>query len=278
MQPMQNDDPFSSVNQDGSAIAKAAAINKTTHEHGVTATAEATSVNVNIATGETFNAGDVTINGASVAALTYLTNDTDSSLRNAINALSAQTGVVATVSGDQLVLTASDGRNIDIGGTDPNGAADGATFNAHNTAVITAKITLKSESSITVGSATSVGARVGFAAAGNSITTTRNTNVNTMSLTSQTGATSAIDAIDDAIAALSSRQASLGALLNRMDNAVSNLSAAAENTAAARSRIQDADFATETANFSKNQILQQASTAMLAQANVAGQIALQLLG
>ena len=77
-----------------------------------------------------------------------------------------------------------------------------------------------------------------------------------MSLTSQADATSSsIDVIDDAIAALSSRQASLGALLNRMDNAISNLSAAAENTAAARGRIEDADFAEETAKFSKNQIL-----------------------
>ncbi len=84
--------------------------------------------------------------------------------------------------------------------------------------------------------------------------------------------------MDTAIRQVSTQAANLGAILNRLDAAVSNLSSTSENISAARSRIMDADFAAETATFSKNQILQQASTAMLAQANVSGQIALTLLG
>lgn len=87
----------------------------------------------------------------------------------------------------------------------------------------------------------------------------------------------AIGVFDSAIRQVSSQRAGLGAFLNRLDSAVANLSTTSENVSAARSQVMDADFAAETALFARNQILQQASAAMLAQANTTGQVALQLL-
>ena len=83
--------------------------------------------------------------------------------------------------------------------------------------------------------------------------------------------------IDSALATINSSRANLGALQNRFMNVVSNLAINSENVTAARSRIQDADFAAETANLTRAQILQQAGTAMLAQANQIPQNVLSLL-
>jgi len=91
------------------------------------------------------------------------------------------------------------------------------------------------------------------------------------------GALAAIDALDAAIKAIDTSRASLGAVQNRFTTTISNLQSSIENQSAARSRITDADFAQETANLSRNQILQQAGTAMLAQANQSGQSVLSLL-
>lgn len=85
-------------------------------------------------------------------------------------------------------------------------------------------------------------------------------------------------AIDEAIKAIDSQRADLGAVQNRFENTISNLQNIAENVSAARGRIQDTDFAAETANLTKNQILQQAGTAILAQANQLPQAVLSLLG
>lgn len=88
---------------------------------------------------------------------------------------------------------------------------------------------------------------------------------------------SAVDAIDLAIKNIDTFRANLGAVQNRFTTTISNLQSAIENQSAARSRIVDADFATETANLSRSQILQQAGTAMLAQANTSTQNVLTLL-
>ncbi|WP_370601655.1 flagellin [Pseudomonas nitroreducens] len=91
------------------------------------------------------------------------------------------------------------------------------------------------------------------------------------------GAQNAIDVIDAAIAYIDSQRSDLGAVQNRFDNTISNLQSIAENADNARSRIKDTDFAAETANLSKNQVLQQAGTAILAQANQLPQSVLSLL-
>jgi flagellin len=98
-----------------------------------------------------------------------------------------------------------------------------------------------------------------------------------ISIGTQAGAQSAIDTIDNALETINATRSELGAANNRLDFTVSNLMNISENTAAARSRIMDADFAEETANLSRAQVLQQASQAMLAQANAAPQQVLSLL-
>ncbi|QDG34065.1 flagellin FliC [Alteromonas mediterranea] len=92
------------------------------------------------------------------------------------------------------------------------------------------------------------------------------------------GASRLLTAVDTAISAVGGLRADLGALQNRFQSTIRNLSNISENVSAARSRIKDADFATETAELSRNQILQQASTTILAQANQRPQAALSLLG
>ncbi|WP_435274297.1 flagellin domain-containing protein [Psychrobium sp. nBUS_13] len=99
-----------------------------------------------------------------------------------------------------------------------------------------------------------------------------------LNVTTQTGAQSAITSIDKAIAKVDSTRADLGAVQNRFEHTISNLANVQENVAASRSRIRDTDFATETAAMTKNQILQQAGTSILAQANQLPQAALSLLG
>jgi flagellin len=92
-----------------------------------------------------------------------------------------------------------------------------------------------------------------------------------------TNATAAIVAMDTAISAVNLERAGIGAFSNRLDSTISNLTNISVNLEAGRSRIQDADFAAESGNLAKSQILQQASTAMLAQANASKQGVLQLL-
>ncbi|WP_100655845.1 flagellin [Alteromonas flava] len=110
----------------------------------------------------------------------------------------------------------------------------------------------------------------GFSAAGLGITDT--------SVTSASNASAAIGAIDTAISAIGGIRADLGALQNRFQSTIRNLSNISENVAAARSRIKDTDFAAETAELTRNQIVQQASISVLSQANQRPQAALSLLG
>ncbi|HEY6896543.1 MAG TPA: flagellin [Rhodocyclaceae bacterium] len=102
--------------------------------------------------------------------------------------------------------------------------------------------------------------------------------INGVDVSTVDGANNAISVIDSALTQVNSIRSALGAIQNRMQSTISNLSAGAENITAARSRIQDADFAQETANLTRGQILQQAGVAMLAQANQLPQMVLKLLG
>lgn len=95
---------------------------------------------------------------------------------------------------------------------------------------------------------------------------------------SEQGASRLLTAVDTAISAIGGLRAELGALQNRFQSTIRNLSNISENVSEARSRIKDTDFATETAELTRNQILQQASTTVLAQANQRPQAALSLLG
>jgi flagellin len=103
------------------------------------------------------------------------------------------------------------------------------------------------------------------------------TNTPTVQITDVSTAQGALDTIDDAIDAVNSQRAEFGAVQNRFENVIANLMVSAENQTAARGRIMDADYATETANLSRASILQQAGNAMVAQANQLPQQVLALL-
>ncbi|TPE59019.1 hypothetical protein FJQ54_14550 [Sandaracinobacter neustonicus] len=98
-----------------------------------------------------------------------------------------------------------------------------------------------------------------------------------VNISTQAGATAALNSIDEALKSISVNRAELGAVQNRLEATISNLTSASNNTVASRSRIQDADFAAETTSLARGQILTQAAQAMLAQANQSQQGVLQLL-
>ena len=271
---LAQNDLLSTVDDAASAVAKAAAINSITAQTGVSAAVDANVVNLGAVGADTFAIGDFTVNGVDIGALTLVANDTTNALRNAINAHSNVTGVQATLDGtNNLILTASDGRNIQVAGNNSQGVGSTA-FTANPAATYYSTVTLSSDDAFTIGG-NNVG-RAGLAAGPVAINVA--VNVADANITTQTGASSTISLMDVALRQVTDEQARLGAILNRLDAAVSSLSSTSENISAARSQVRDADFAAETALFSRNQILQQAATAMLAQANVSGQTALTLLG
>lgn len=138
-----------------------------------------------------------------------------------------------------------------------------------------ATISLVSSQSVTLGG--TVSSATGLTA-GDSQVADDARNISQIDLTSVQGAQEATILIDAAIQKIDSQRADLGAVQNRFENTISNLQNISENVSAARGRIQDTDFAAETANLTKNQILQQAGTAILAQANQLPQAVLSLLG
>ncbi|MEW6524922.1 MAG: flagellin [Bacillota bacterium] len=103
-------------------------------------------------------------------------------------------------------------------------------------------------------------------------------NVAAVSVASSEGAVAALGTVDEAITRVSAERAKLGAYQNRLEYTIANLASAAENMSAAESRIRDGDMAAEMAGFTKNQILLQSGTAMLAQANMKPQVVVQLVG
>ena len=258
-----------------SGIAKAAAINASTSVTGVAATVGAT-VSTAAAVTAAALTGSISINGYATASITTTTGGPASKVlvKDAINLLTSKTGVVATdadPSGSTgLVLTAADGRNIDVVFTTLTAAATGVTAGAYKSGV-----TLTSTSQITVtGGAgiTNSGISAGVTAASST-----GTSIATISLASDTGARSALDSVDAALTTVNTSRASLGATQNRFLAAVNNLETASTNLQASRSRIMDTDYATETTNLAKAQIISQAATAMLAQANQSQQSVLALL-
>jgi flagellin len=273
-------DGVSYTNPAGSAIAIAAAINTYTADHNVQAQVQETTVTgVAAVAGGSFDgtAEQLTINGVDIfdGAIVVNANDSTNTLRDAINQKSNQTGVTAAVDATgTLVLTAADGRNVTVTTTGSIGdelgllGADG-DYSATTGGVIK----LVSNEEITVGGTSP-------AVAGLTATTYAkdpNTAINMLSVSTVEGANKAIIQVDNALDQVNRIRAGLGAITNRLEHTIQNLQAVCENLAASESRIRDADFALETANLSKNQILQQAGVAILAQANTTTQAALRLL-
>ena len=183
------------------------------------------------------------INGVDLVASTAVDLDTTIT---AINALTEETGVTATANGaGGIQFSTADGSAVEI-------TSDATTQAVRDTAL----------------------AQLGFGSEmGGKTIDSLGTNVSTMA-----GAMSSIDKIDEALGKISESRAGLGAIQNRLASTISNLENVSQNLSASNSRIQDADFATETSKMSKAQILQQAGTSMLSQANASTQSVLSLLG
>jgi flagellin len=266
-----------------SAIAIAAAINKKTGMTGVSATAEP-----NILKGSGFTAGTVTalnLNGEDVA-ISLDANSSRDDVITAINAAQGRTGVVASAWGEGITLTAADGRNISISSDATDAAALGLTGLTLGTAgddtdavTFYSTVKLSSDKAFTLESGSegndnfaALGFRRGtFGGSDNAL------KVADINVTTQAGATDAIKALDAALNSVAADQARAGAFQNRLEAVVSNLTESNQNMSASRSRILDTDYATETSNMAKQQIISQAATAMLAQANQSAQSVLSLL-
>ncbi|AWB56708.1 flagellin [Colwellia sp. Arc7-D] len=170
-----------------------------------------------------------------------------------------------------------DAVNDNVGALGIRAISDGSgsiTFSSTN------EVTAVTASSSVAGDAGIFNTTPGAGTLGGADTATGGTAVNAINVSGATGAgaQSALESIDAALKQIDEQRADLGALQNRFGYTISNLANIQENVSASRSRIQDTDFAVETANLTKNQILQQAGTSILAQANQIPQAAISLLG
>jgi flagellin len=290
-----SDDTLSTSNNGNSAIAKASAINDAYEFTGVRAIVGETvvgsaangtiagghNINTEIAGGELDETDFFILNGMKIAGFEVLQNDSDGGLVDAINAVIDETGVIASLDGNsELVLTAEDGRNIEI----QTSSANVANITGLSAGVYGGQITFQSNEQIDVffgaGSNESLGnMRLDGGNAGTAIFgVSSDFSVQTLDISTRQSSNLAIEIVDLALEQISSQRASLGAIQNRLESTINNLTTNSENLSASRSRILDADFAAETANLSRNQIIQQAGVSILAQANQQPQIALSLLG
>jgi flagellin len=275
-------DGLSFVSSDASGLAKATAINAVSTTTGVTATAGATTIAGTTSTTQTaIAAGDILINGIDIGALGVAgsAGQRGSQVSAAINAKSGQTGVTATydTTTGAVSLTAADGRNVTISKSVNAGANDANTGLTTGIAAATAGVTtafsaikLSSVGSSGIMVANGVGAgataaslTVGFTAAA----ATAGTGLSAVNLNTAAGAQAALATIDASLTTITGSRAALGAYQTRFASVISSLQTTSENLSASRSRILDTDFAAETAALTRGQILQQAGTAMLAQAN-----------
>jgi flagellin len=228
-------------------------------------------------------------------------NDDLQQIVSKINEVASSTGISAAFDSSAgtggipgVVLTSEAGDNIVIGDLADDGAstlATAATFNVSGAdydgtlAGTDTAITSGGTDSIAVRGSIQLDSTLGFSVASNDgeagdVNTIRGVEqtIDTVDLTSAQGSQDAISVIDGALAKIDRNRATLGAVQNRLSSTVNNLNSIVENSSAARSRIRDTDFTKETAELTKNQILQQAGTSILAQANQLPQAALSLLG
>jgi len=267
-------DGVSTLNGDGSAIAKANAINAVTGQTGVKASVVASTKSYTITSAEA-GAFAMTINGVAVTATTATTasaRESASLIAARINAVTSQTGVAATFNDTSFTLTAADGRNIDISAVTTGGSGASAA-----TVYGTINLTSTLSGGISVGGSQATSALVGAAGTYTAATATAGAGVSSLNLTTASGAQSALTTLDLAINTITDSRAAMGAYQNRLIAAISNLETTSMNLNASRSRILDTDYAKETTNLAKSQIITQAATAMLAQANQSAQSVLALL-
>ena len=262
-----------------STLAIANAINLISHSTNVTASAKTQITSTAISASTALTAGDLKINGVDIGALAATTGATANQDRNsqlivAINAKSGSTGVIATAaSGTTYTLTAADGRNIDLTSTSATSNVTNTTLTGFSVGNILTSLTHYGQLTLSAGKDIITTGSIGGIADG----TYAKSGSSTLDVSSQILSSSAISQIDTAINTVNTQRASLGTVQSRFESVIANLKTSSENVSAARGRIRDTDFAAETANMTRNQVLQQAGVAMLAQANALPNIVLSLL-
>ena len=238
----------------------------------------------------TLQSDNTDVQGVSFSLSAKDTADGLSAAVSAINEKSAKTGVTAALSSDgtKILLTNPTGNDIQVSDTaaisnaaavtvqklNDTGGTVGAAITltadtAADNALVSGYVTFDSEKSFTVTPTTTNAIATGSAS------TLKK--VSDLDVTTFAKSTEALKTVDSALAFINGERAKLGALQSRFETAISALNITSENLSASRARILDADFAMETANLSRAQILQQAGTAMVAQANQIPQGVLQLL-
>lgn len=308
-----SDDALSSTGNAYSAIAIAAAVNAATGTTGVSADVQDTVVQLNdvdeaaLTAAASTTAGDFQINGVDIVGSVATTQD----FVDTINDFSSSTGVTARFaagSSDDIELVAADGRNIDLTIASATAAITTGSFfveafiassnvidtastvNAYNrlftagganltngsgvSDVFTGAVQLSSSETIIIGG---TAASLAFGFSDSVIAVSTDNAVFSIDVTTQDSAQDALSTIDATLSQLNELRSSLGAVQNRLESTIRNLSISLENISAAESQIRDADIAQETAELTRSQILQQAGIAVLGQANTSSQVALSLL-
>ena len=299
----------STLGSASTAFDYAAAINNQTANTGVSATAVTKAmIGTYSDDGSTFS---VKLKGKNTDAVTVsgtinLASDL-TAMADAFNLVSSQTGVIAQLSSNknQILLSNSDGYDIVLSDFDSSvsggtvsvtsmafdATADDSVTGSNATGATPTAATLTDAGSdstriygtldITSSKAFTIYAKTGGSSGASFVPSTSQsgdlTKMSTITVATQVGASNAINVIDGAIAKISSMRGDLGAIASRLEKTVDALTASSTNTSAARSRILDADYSSETTSLSKAQIIAQASNAMLAQANQQPQLVLALL-
>ena len=286
----------STNNGQPSAANLATQLNAYTAQSNVQATANTkiaitldTTMSAGVAKSSNGNTDTMTINGTVVTFTTATDTMANMATRvNTVLAAAGQGGITATSDGSDLILESVSGSTITVTDTSTNVSlftrGDGSTLGAQITlADFTGQLTLTNTAGGDIAFGTVNGteseldttlALLGMHQQGSSTSTTSTTG---LSMATSASSTAAISAIDAALEKVFVSRGALGAFQNRLDHTVSNLRNVSENMSFSKSQIMDTDFATESANLAKSQVLQQAGTAMLAQANASGQSVLSLL-
>ncbi|MCE5229123.1 hypothetical protein LLG95_05955 [bacterium] len=277
--PVSTSDGISTANADASAIAKATAINSIEARTGVHAEVQATTRSGGSAI-QSVNLDGVSrclwINGVAMHPVSVQSGDSTQALVLRINASTNQTGVTASIdSAGKLQLEAADGRNIQI--KTQGSVADELGLSSTDgdiDEVVTGKITLSSSRSFTYNDTAGV---LGMASASMQVTADPSSAIAHINVISTADANNALLSIDTALEQLSDCRSRIGAVQNRLETLTTALATQVQDLTSTDSRIRDTDFALETTQLTQAQILQEAATAILSQANTAPRRALELL-
>ncbi|AWI81607.1 flagellin [Parazoarcus communis] len=262
-----------------SAKTAAALINTESATTGVSASAK-TEFDIDFSAPNISYKFDVSSNNSAAVTISFTIgaedNDGLASAINAFNDVSSKTGVSARINdtGDGITLLNAAGENITIANAASGSAAatiGGTATAAGATAIGTGQLVLDSDKSFSIDAPNTTDFFNATTAAA------QLQKVSDLDVSSVDAAQRTLAIADAALSAINGQRAKFGALQARFDTTISNLQVSSENLSASRSRIRDTDFASETANLTRAQILQQAGTAMLSQANALPQQVLQLL-